>query len=51
MGKKVKDFCKAVSQACVDGLMSRQQAKTLIGQAKHGDLRGAMRGLTTIAGR
>ena len=51
MGKKVKDFCKAVSQACVDGLMSRQQAKTLIGQAKHGDLDGAKRGVMTLMGR
>lgn len=51
MGKQVKDFCKVVSQACRDGLMSRQQAKTLIGQAKHGDMDGAMRGLTTVVGR
>ena len=51
MGKRVKQFCKVVSQACRDGLVSRQEAKTLIGQAKHGDMDGALRGLSTLMER
>lgn len=49
--RDVKAFCKVVSKACSDGILSRQQAKTLIGQAKHGDLEGAMRGVLTLMGR
>ena len=49
--KEIKTFCKVVSQASHDGLLSRQQAKTLIGQAKSGDLKAAMRGLRTLMER
>jgi len=49
--KEIKTFCKAVSQASHDGLLSRQQAKTLMGQAKHGDYAGAMRGIERIYSR
>lgn len=49
--KKVKTFCKVISQASYDGLLSRQQAKTLIGQAKSGQLKAAMMGLQTIMNR
>lgn len=49
--RDVKTFCKVVSQAGVDGLLSRQQAKTLIGQAKSGQLQAAKRGLQTIMNR
>lgn len=49
--KKVKTFCRVVAQASHDGLLSKQQAKTLIGQAKSGRLRAAMKGLGTILNR
>lgn len=49
--RSIKTFCKVVSQAVHDGLLSRQQAKTLIGQAKHGDLGAAKQGLQKIVGR
>lgn len=48
---KVKEFCKVVAQACHCGLLSKQQAKTLMGQAKHGELGAAKRGLQTIMER
>lgn len=49
--RRIKTFCKVVSKACKDGLLTVQQAKTLIGQAKRGELTSAMRGLQTIAER
>lgn len=49
--RDAKTFCKVVSQASADGLLSRQQAKTLIGQAKGGQLEAAKRGLQTIMNR
>lgn len=48
---EIKAFCRAVNQACRDGLLSWQQARTLMGQAKHGDLCAAMQGLETIMRR
>lgn len=48
---KIRRFCKVVSQAYRDDLLTKQQAKTLIGQAKHGDLQSALRGLQTIMER
>lgn len=47
----IKTFCKAVSQASHDGLLSRQQAKTIIGQAKSGQLQAAKTGLQTVMNR
>ena len=49
--RDIKTFCKVVSQASHDGLLSRQQAKTLIGQAKNGHLESAKKGLQTIMER
>lgn len=49
--REIKDFCRVVSKASHDGLLSKQQAKTLIGQAKSGKLNEAMRGVETIMGR
>lgn len=44
-------FCKVIRQTCSDGLITKQQKRTLIGQAKYGDLQAAMRGLQTIMER
>ena len=41
----VKAFCKTVSALQKAGLLSGQIQKVLCGQAKRGDLDGAMRGL------
>lgn len=41
----VKAFCKTVSALQKAGLLTRQRQKVLCGQAKKGDLDGAMRGL------
>lgn len=49
--REIKTFCKVVSQANHDGLLSRQQTKTLIGQAKNGQLQEAKIGLQTITNR
>lgn len=40
-----KAFCKTVSALQKAGLLTRQRQKVLCGQAKRGDLDGAMRGL------
>lgn len=40
-----KAFCKTVSALQKAGLLTRQRQKALCGQAKKGDLDGAMRGL------
>lgn len=45
MGKQVKDLCKCISECVRRGELTKQQGKTLIGQAKHGDYAGAMSGL------
>ena len=49
--KEIRTFCKVVAQANHDGLLSRQQAKTLTGQAKSGQLKAAKTGLLTIMNR
>ena len=49
--RKIRQFCKTVAQASKYGLLTKQQAKTLMGQAKHGDLGGAMVGLQRVMGR
>lgn len=51
MGKKVKDACKVISACVQRGELTKQQGKTLMGQAKHGDYAGAMRGLERIYSR
>lgn len=51
MGKATKDFCKAVRACQQRGDITKQQARTLIGQAKAGDLSGAMRGVERIYSR
>ena len=51
MGKEVKDLCKVISECVRRGELTRQQGKTLMGQAKHGDYAGAMRGLERIYSR
>ena len=48
---EVGGFVKAVRAAEERGELTRQQRRTLEGQAKKGDLRGAYRGLQTIYGR
>ena len=49
--KQVKQFCQAVAAACARGELTKQQAKTLQGQAKHGNHRAALKGLQTIYDR
>ena len=49
--RKIRDFCKVVSEACEKGMLTAQQGKTLVGQAKSGDYDAAMKGLKTIADR
>ena len=44
-------FCKVIRHTCSDMLITKQQKRTLIGQAKNGDLQAAMRGLQTIMER
>lgn len=51
MSKRIKDFCKCVSNLVKNGDITRQQGKTLTGQAKHGDIEAAFKGLMTITGR
>lgn len=51
MGKATKDFCKAVKACQQRGEITTQQARTLIGQAKHGDIAGAMRGIERMYSR
>lgn len=47
----VGGFCRAVRAAMERGEITWQQARTLQGQAKKGDLKGAYKGLTTLYGR
>lgn len=51
MGKQVKDLCMVIAECVKRGELTKQQGKTLIGQAKHGDYKGAMRGIERIYGR
>jgi len=51
MGKQVKDLCKAIATCVKRGDLTKQHGKTLMGQAKHGDYAGAMRGLERIYSR
>lgn len=51
MGKQTKDLCKCIAECVRRGELTKQQGKTLIGQAKHGDLAGTMRGIERIYGR
>lgn len=51
MGEQVKDFCRVISACVKRGELTKQQGKTLIGQAKHGDYVGAMRGIERIYNR
>ncbi len=48
---EIKAFCKDVSGKASSGIISRKQAKTIIGQAKSGDLDAAMRGLLRLTVR
>lgn len=41
-------LCRAVRAAERRGELTRQQARTIMGQAKHGDPEGAMRGLQRL---
>lgn len=45
MGKQIKDICRVISGCINRGELTKQQGKTLIGQAKHGDCDGALKGL------
>jgi hypothetical protein len=51
MGKRTKDLCKVIAECVKRGKLTKQQGKTLIGQAKHGDYAGAMRGIERIHSR
>lgn len=51
MGKQVKDLCRCIAECVKRGELTRQQGKTLMGQAKHGDYAGAMRGIERIYSR
>lgn len=46
--KSISDTCKAVRDLVRRGELTRQQGKTLMGQAKHGDLDGARKGLERL---
>lgn len=48
MGKRTKDLCKVIAECVNRGELTKQQGKTLIGQAKHGDYAGAIRGIERI---
>ena len=47
---RVKGFCRVVRECEGRGEITRQQARTLMGQAKHGDVDGALRGLGRLYG-
>jgi hypothetical protein len=51
MGKRTKDLCKVIAECVKRGELTKQQGRTLIGQAKHGDYDGAMRGIERIYNR
>lgn len=48
MGKRTKDLCKVIAECVKRGELTKQQGRTLMGQAKHGDYAGAMRGIERI---
>ena len=48
MGKQAKDLCRVISECVKREELTRQQGKTLMGPAKHGDYAGAMRGIERI---
>lgn len=43
-------FCRVVRECVRAGDLTRQQGRTLMGQAKSGDLKGALRGLGRLIG-
>ena len=48
MSAEIRGFCRVV-RACEErGELTMQQRRTLEGQAKHGDLMGAYRGLERL---
>lgn len=51
MGKRTKDLCKVIAECVKRGELTKQQGRTLIGQAKHGDYAGAMRGIERVYSR
>ena len=51
MGKQTKDLCRCISECVRRGELTKQQGKTLMGQAKRGDYDGAMRGVERIYGK
>ena len=51
MQKKVKELCRVISACVKRGELTKQQGKTLVGQAKSGDYDGALRGLERIYSR
>lgn len=48
MGKQTKDLCRVIAACVKRGELTKQQGKTLMGQAKHGDYAGAMRGIERV---
>ena len=48
MAKQTKDLCRCIAECVKRGELTKQQGKTLIGQAKHGDYEGAMSGIERI---
>lgn len=51
MGKQTKDLCKVIAECVKRGDLTRQQGRTLMGQAKSGDCSGAMRGIERMFSR
>lgn len=49
--RETKQLCKAIAACCERGEITKQQAKTLQGQAKHGHPETALAGLKTIYDR
>lgn len=48
MGRQTKELCRVIAACVARGEITRQQGKTLMGQAKRGDRAGAMRGIERI---
>lgn len=51
MSKQVKDLCRVISACVKRGELTKQQGKTLMGQAKNGDYAGAIKGIERIYSR
>lgn len=51
VGKQISDTCKAIRDLMRRGELTKQQGRTLMGQAKHGDYAGAMKGIERIYNR